>query len=174
MPGGFGTSKGGKAVYFSLVSPLDQNPDPKYKPYTDMMNHHDRLLGIDLEAAQNSLEFHQTANGSVLCYDTVLAEFLTMFINIKDGSERFVKEVCKEEESSPTKGSRRDRGGTSWHEVEQEALETRQLGKNSRSAEVLQENKSSKVYVQRYFCSNRMQIRNMFLQMWQEVWRLDS
>ena len=32
MPGGFGTSNGKKAVYFSLVSPLDPNPDPKYKP----------------------------------------------------------------------------------------------------------------------------------------------
>ena len=65
MPGGFGTSRGGEAVYLSLVSPLDQNPDPKYKPYLHLKNHHDFLLVIDLEAARNSLEFDQTANGSV-------------------------------------------------------------------------------------------------------------
>ena len=30
LRGGFGISKGRKAMYFSLVSPLDPNPDPKY------------------------------------------------------------------------------------------------------------------------------------------------
>ena len=29
VPGGFGQSKGRATVYFSLVSPLDQNRDPK-------------------------------------------------------------------------------------------------------------------------------------------------
>ena len=46
-----------KAVYFSLVSPLDSNPDPKYKPCLRLKKHHDRLFVIDLEAAQHSLEF---------------------------------------------------------------------------------------------------------------------
>ena len=80
VPGGFGPSKGRKAVYFSLVSPLDPNPDPQYKPYFHMKNHHHRLFVIDLEAAHNSLELHQTANGS-----TVPSEFLTQIINLQDG-----------------------------------------------------------------------------------------
>ena len=79
-------------VCFSLVSPLDQNPDPKYKPCLHLKNHHHLLFVLILEAAQNPLDFfQQTANGSVLCYNTVLAEFLTKIINIKNGSERFVK-----------------------------------------------------------------------------------
>ena len=87
-----------KAVYFSVVSPLDPRPDPKYKPYLHMKNHHERLFVMDLEAAQNSLGFYQTANGTVLCYDTVPSEFLTKIINLKDGSERFGKEEYKEEQ----------------------------------------------------------------------------
>ena len=47
-----------------------------------MKIHPYRLFVIDVEAAQNSLEVHQAANGSVLCYDTVLAEFLTKTINM--------------------------------------------------------------------------------------------
>ena len=85
MPGGFGTSKCRNTVCFSLVSPLDPKPDPKYKPYLHMKNHHDRLFVIDLEAWKNSLEF----------YDTVPFEFFTEIINLKDGSERFVKEEYK-------------------------------------------------------------------------------
>ena len=73
-----------------------------------MKNRHDRLFMIDLEAAQNSLQFFQTANGSVLCYDTVPADFLTKIINVQDGSGWFVKEEFLEEDSSPTKGNRRD------------------------------------------------------------------
>ena len=69
-PGGLGTTKGRKAVCISPVSPLDRNPNPKDKPNLHLKNHHDRLFMIDLEAAQNSLEFYQTANGSVKCYDT--------------------------------------------------------------------------------------------------------
>ena len=118
LPGGFGTSKGRKAMYCSLVSPRDPTPDPKCKPYLHLKNHHDRLFVTDLEAAQNSLEFYQTANESVLCHDTVPSESLTKIIKIKDGSERFGKEESKEEESSPTKKSRYDHGQpreNSWH-----------------------------------------------------------
>ena len=75
MPGRFGTTRSRETVYFSLVSPLDENPDPNYKPYLHVKNHHDMLFVIDLEAAQHSLDFYQTTNGSVLCYDTVPAEF---------------------------------------------------------------------------------------------------
>ena len=42
VPGGFGTNRGRKAVYLSLVSPQDQNPDPKFKPYFHF-NHQDCL-----------------------------------------------------------------------------------------------------------------------------------
>ena len=59
-----------------------------------MKNHHDRLFVIDLDATQYSLEFYQTANGSVLSCDTVPSEFLKKIINVKDGSERFGKEEC--------------------------------------------------------------------------------
>ena len=90
MPGGFGTSKGRKSVYSSLVSPLDRNPGPKYKPYLHMKNDHGRLFVIDLEAAQNSLVFH-TANGSVLFHDTVPPDFLTKFINQKGSRKNNVK-----------------------------------------------------------------------------------
>ena len=65
-----------------------------------MKNHLDRLFVIDLESAQNSLEFYQTANGSVLCYGTVPFEFLTEIINLKDGSERCREEQYKEKELS--------------------------------------------------------------------------
>ena len=81
MPRGFGLCKGRKAVYFSLVSTLDPNRDPKYKPYLNLKNHHDRLFVTDLEAAQNSVEFYQRANGSVLCHDTVPSEFLKKIIH---------------------------------------------------------------------------------------------
>ena len=43
----------------------------------------------------------RTANGSVLCYDTVPSEFFTKIINLKDWSERPEKEENKEEEPSP-------------------------------------------------------------------------
>ena len=49
------------------------------------------MFVIDLESAQNSFDFSQTAIGSVLCCDTVSAEFLNKIINIKDGSEGFEK-----------------------------------------------------------------------------------
>ena len=101
----FGSSKGRKAVYFSLVSPLDPNPDRKYQRYLHMKSHHDRLFVIDLEAAQNSLEFFQTANGSVFCYDTVPLEFLTKIINLK----KRIRKVWKR---------RISRGGIVSHEKE--------------------------------------------------------
>ena len=116
-----------------------------------MKDHHDQLFVIDQEATQNSQVFSQTANGSFLCHDTVPAEFFTKIINIKDGSGRFVKEDIKEEESSTTKGSRRDQGQpreSSLHTVKQEALETRQLGGITSKAEIQKENRSSESYVQ--------------------------
>ena len=77
----------GSALLIRFVSG-SKPPDPKYKSYFHLKNHHDRLFVVDLEAAQNSLEFCQSANGSVVCYDTVPSEFLTKIINIKDGTER--------------------------------------------------------------------------------------
>ena len=68
LPGGFGTSRCRKDSASSLVSSVDPNPDPKH--HLHMKNHHDRLCEIDLETAQNSLEFCQTTNGSVLCATT--------------------------------------------------------------------------------------------------------
>ena len=109
LQGGFGQSKGRKTVYFSFVSPLDSNPNPKYKPHFHLKKQYDLMFVIDLEAAQNSRDFYQTANGSILCYDAVPVEFLTKNINIKDGAERFVKAQSKERKSPPTMKSRRDR-----------------------------------------------------------------
>ena len=105
MPASYGRNRGRKAVYFSLVSPLDQNPDPKYKPYIHLKCDHDFMFVIDLESAQNAIDFYQTAIGSVLCYDTVPAEFLTKIININSNTERFVRAQTKEREASPTKKS---------------------------------------------------------------------
>ena len=70
VPGRFWLSKGRQAVYFSLVSPLDPNSDPKYKPYVHMRNQHDRLFVIDLEAAQNSLDFLTKQRTGVFCATT--------------------------------------------------------------------------------------------------------
>ena len=50
-------AKAENAVFFSLVSPLDQNPGPKYQPYFNLKKNHDLMFVLDLEAAQNSLEF---------------------------------------------------------------------------------------------------------------------
>ena len=53
VPGDFEQSKGRKAVHCSLVSPLDQNPETKYKPYIHQKSHHDQVFVIDLESAQS-------------------------------------------------------------------------------------------------------------------------
>ena len=123
MPRRFGTSKDRKTMYFSLVSPLDPNSHTKYKPYLHMKNHRDRLFAIDLEPAQNSLEFFQTANGSVLCNGTVPSEFLTETINLK----RRIRKVRKR------------------------TIQRRRVvsyKKESMRAEIIKENKSSEVHVQ--------------------------
>ena len=149
-------------MYFSLVSPLDPNPDPKYiKPYFHMKNHRDRLLMVDLAATQNSLEFCQTANCSALCFDTVPSEFHTKTINLKDGSERFAKAECKEEQPSPKKKRRYHHGQpreTSWHDTKQETIEPRQLRAIFSTAEIMKENKSSEVYVQYTYFSTRSRL----------------
>ena len=44
-----------KAVHFSLVSPLDQNPDRKCKPYFHVRSFHDSIYEIFMEAAKNRL-----------------------------------------------------------------------------------------------------------------------
>ena len=93
-----------------------------------------------------------------MCYDAVPSEFVGKITKFKDGSERFEKEEFKEEESPPTKRSRRDQGQsreTSWHNVRQEIIEPRQLGEISSTAEIRKENKSSEVYVQRKYCTKK-------------------
>ena len=67
LPGGFVQSKGRKAVYFSLASPLDQNPDTKYKPFLQLKKHYDMMFVLDLEAAQISLDVYETADGGFSC-----------------------------------------------------------------------------------------------------------
>ena len=145
-------------MYLSPVSSLDPNSDPKYKPYFHLNKHHDRLFAIDLAAAQNSLEFCQTANGSVLRCDTVPSELLTMIINLKDGSERSRKEENKEEQPSPKKKSRYGHGqprDTSWHNTKQETSEPGKLTSISSTAEIIKENRSSKFDVQCAYFSKR-------------------
>ena len=178
VPAGLGNNKGRKAAYFLPVPRLDPYPNPKYKLHFHMKIHQDRLFVIDQEAAQNSLEVHQAASGSVLCYDTVPAEFLTKTINMKDRSEWLVRgefEEEEEEESSPTKRIRRDRGQpreASWHEVKQKTLETRQLGEFSSTAEILKENKSSEVHAQSNCCTKRNRLRTMFCRCGKKLGRL--
>ena len=94
-------------MHFSLVSQLDKNPDSKYKPHGHREAHHDSMFVTDLHSAFDSLGFRQTANGSVLCYDTVPTEFLYKIINLRSGSEKFAKPRT-EKETSPTNKSKRD------------------------------------------------------------------
>ena len=54
--GRLGNEQRQENIYFSLVSPLDRSPDPKYKPHFQLKNHHVLLFVIHVEAAQNSLE----------------------------------------------------------------------------------------------------------------------
>ena len=82
---------------------LDQNPDPKYKPYFHLKYEHDSMFVIDLESAQNALDFHQTANDSVLCYDTVPAEFTTKIININNNTEKVRESTSKRKRSITNK-----------------------------------------------------------------------
>ena len=170
MPGGSGTSKGRKAVYFSLVSLLDPCPDPRYKSYIHTKNHHDRLFVLDLDAKQNSLEFYQTANGSVLCHDTVPSEFLKEIISLQDGSERFGKEENKK--GVFTRKSRCDHGQpreTSCRNTKQETIEPGQLRANSSTAEIIKRAKNSEVHAQCNYCPKKTQIGNSFLQMWKNL-----
>ena len=105
----------------TLVSPLDQNPGPKLKPYLHLKNHHDLLFVIDLETAQNSLEFSKQRKG--------------------DGAEtkkrRRVRDTPKE-----TSGHKSQ---------DQEPLQTRQLGEIFSTAEFFGRtgNKDIEIYVQR-------------------------
>ena len=63
MPGGFGQSKGRATVYFSLVSPLDQNCDPKLHPCIHLKSYYHHIsFVINLESVQNSLFFLQKKN----------------------------------------------------------------------------------------------------------------
>ena len=94
MAGGVGTSKRQKRSVLLTRLAIGSDPsNPKYKPKLHLQNQDDRLFVIDLEAAQNSLEFTQTANGSVVCFDTVPSEFHTKIINLKDEPERFGKDI---------------------------------------------------------------------------------
>ena len=123
-----------KIVFFTRVSPLDPNPDPKYKPYLHMKNHHHRLVVIDLEAAKNSLEVYQSANVSVLCYDAVPSEFFKKIINLKDESER-----CGKKREGIVSQLR----ATSWHTTRQETIEPGQLTAIFGTAEIIKENKKA-------------------------------
>ena len=42
-------------MYFPLVSPLDKNPDPKYKPYHHLEKHDELIFFCDVQAVQASL-----------------------------------------------------------------------------------------------------------------------
>ena len=76
VPGDLGVSNGRKAVCFLTRVATGSR---------------ESMFVIRLEAAQNSLEFYHTANGSVLRYATVPAEFLTKIINIKDEAQMDVQ-----------------------------------------------------------------------------------
>ena len=109
VSGSLGTSKSRNAVYFSLVSPLDPNPDPKYKPCLHLKKHHDLLCVIDLEPAQSSLAIFQTVNGSSV-----------RVLDKDHQTQRRIRKVRKSskekyEEPSPKKKSRYDQGQSSYH-----------------------------------------------------------
>ena len=100
VPGSFWNEQRQTSSVLLTRIALGSEPGPEVQALT---SNHDRLFVIDLDAAQNSLEFYQKANGSVLCHDEVPSELLTKIINLKDGSEKFGKEDIQEEDSSPTK-----------------------------------------------------------------------
>ena len=135
VQGGFWNEQRQKSSVLLTRIAIGSEPGPEVQA---LSSNHDRLFVIDLDAAQNSLEFfYQKANGSVSCHDAVPSELLTKIINLKDGSEKFGKEKYKEEDSSPTKKGRCDYGQpgeTSWHNVKQETFEPGGMGRRAACA----------------------------------------
>ena len=102
VPGGFGHSSGRESsVLLGSSRPLDRNPNQKC---VHKRRHHDRLFLVDSESAIDSPDFYQTANGSVLCYDTSSIEFLVRIVHAKNELDRFVRHQ-KEDGSSSKKSN---------------------------------------------------------------------
>ena len=110
------------------------------------------MLKVDLIVAQNSGEFHLTANVSVLRYDTVPTEFLTKIVNFKDGAERFVKAQSEGREAAQTKSSGHKSQGP---------LQARPLGEILSIAEIFFADTNSEVYVPRNWCTKHSRIDNI-------------
>ena len=145
LPGGFGISRCRKeSAFFHSCRQSIRTP-----------------TRTDLETAQTSLEFlPHDERQCLVCYDTVPSKFLTQIINLKDGSEKFGKED-KEEESSPTKRSRRDQGQpseTSGHNINKKHLNLDSWKMSLAQRRSLKKNRSSDVYVQCNDCSLQMWI----------------
>ena len=101
-----------QASYFSLVTLADKWPETELKPCLHRRHNHDRLLVIDLVDAQGEgMEFYQTENGSVSCYNTIPPEFLDRVIVMSDESESYCRRNAarKRRQDSRAKRSRTDR-----------------------------------------------------------------
>ena len=107
VPGWFGTSKGRKAVYLSLVSPLDANPDPKKKPQA-LPPHEVQSWPVVCDRSGRSALFAGILSDS----EAVPSEFLKKIINLKDGSEMFGEEELQRGSLLPRK--RVDTTTDSW------------------------------------------------------------
>ena len=157
LPGGFGTCRCRKeSAFFTRIvirsEPRTEAPPPHEEPSWPIVWD---LFGNGAEFARILPDDERQC---LVCYDTVPSKFLTQIINLKEGSEKFGKEN-KEEESSTTKRSRRDQGQpweTSWHNMKLETFEPWQLKEITGTAEIIEDNKSSDVYVQWNDCSLQM------------------
>ena len=70
--GWFNQNRGRQAVRFTLVNPLDNNPDLQFRSYRRWKSHHDALYVVDMERAQEPhFKFLQTLNGCVICFDRI-------------------------------------------------------------------------------------------------------
>ena len=153
-------AKAEEQVYFSLVSPPVPNGDPKHKPHIPMKNHHDRLCVIDLVEAQNSLEFYQTAKGSVLCYNTIPPEFPAKIISPRNKSVRFLRKT-----SSKMKTKFRLRHHESKREPEKQAathVHVEDTLKFPTKEEVSKENISSEVCSQCEYSTKNTRMGTIF------------
>ena len=148
---------------FSFVSPLDRDPDPKYKPYLHLKNHPTNCFVNDLEVAQNS--FFPNSERECL----MLQHTSSRALHQDHQHERWMGTVFKRiiyrkriiiKEEKPT---RRDAPReTSGHELNgHETLETRPLGGILRTAEILKENKKQ-IYFQCTSYTRRNRLGTIF------------
>ena len=96
-------------------------------------------------------------NGSVSCYDTLLADFIVGIVNLTNGPFRFVRSRKKREVSPPKK---------STGEFDQPKATSSTVSLSQRKflsfSLILDENKNSEVFVKCYFCVKKNKVGTIF------------